>query len=259
MVSSLLNLTQLTDVCIRICLSLAHTPSSSTDGTGAVQLWTANEPIEDCIRQYGFTRYSLTLNEEDDSEYSFFPPYLSYLDALIVCTLLHLFECQSLTIPICNYLATPVDHALCMLSFAQLSNVQQTQGSDPTRGSWKMDRQVLSVIFCYCLLILRCLARWKRHHLRSTGWRRSKGQLGRPGKGRRRCGSHCECHHTSQDSKMCNHSSCNFHSIPFLYYSLCLARTHMHTLTCTAGSTRTTTLTPTPLTMPTTATTGTPS
>ena len=37
------------------------------DGTGVKELWRAHEPVPNCERQYGFTHFSMTLNEEDES------------------------------------------------------------------------------------------------------------------------------------------------------------------------------------------------
>jgi len=39
-----------------------------TDGTGVKELWQANEPLPNSERQYGFTQFAMTLNEEDESE-----------------------------------------------------------------------------------------------------------------------------------------------------------------------------------------------
>lgn len=38
-----------------------------TDGTGVKELWRANDPIPNSERQYGFTEFSMTLNEEDET------------------------------------------------------------------------------------------------------------------------------------------------------------------------------------------------
>lgn len=46
-----------------------HTPAHTyTDGTGVKELWQANEPLPNSERQYGFTQFAMTLNEEDESE-----------------------------------------------------------------------------------------------------------------------------------------------------------------------------------------------
>lgn len=39
---------------------------SCADGTGVKELWRAHEPIPNCERQYGFTQFAMTLNEEDE-------------------------------------------------------------------------------------------------------------------------------------------------------------------------------------------------
>lgn len=40
---------------------------NSTDGTGVKELWRAHEPLPNSERQYGFTQFALTLNEEDET------------------------------------------------------------------------------------------------------------------------------------------------------------------------------------------------
>ena len=85
------NFTPLTDLSFTLSLSLSLSISISlslylfvllalntvfflTDGSGPVQLWTASKPVQDCNKQYGFTHYSMILNEEDESEcFSFLP------------------------------------------------------------------------------------------------------------------------------------------------------------------------------------------
>ena len=38
------------------------------DGSNRSNLWTAHDPLPDNDRQYGFTLFSMTLNEKDDSK-----------------------------------------------------------------------------------------------------------------------------------------------------------------------------------------------
>ena len=38
-----------------------------TDGTGVKELWRAHDPIPNCERQYGYTQFALSLNEEDST------------------------------------------------------------------------------------------------------------------------------------------------------------------------------------------------
>ena len=43
------------------------TKSCSSDGTGVKELWTAYEPLPNSERQYGFTEFSMSLNQEDET------------------------------------------------------------------------------------------------------------------------------------------------------------------------------------------------
>ena len=48
---------------ISICVALSTTP----DGTEVKELWRAYDPVPNSERQYGFTEFSMTLNEEDET------------------------------------------------------------------------------------------------------------------------------------------------------------------------------------------------
>jgi len=37
------------------------------DGSGVKEIWVAHEPVPNCERQYGFTEFSMRLNEPDDT------------------------------------------------------------------------------------------------------------------------------------------------------------------------------------------------
>ena len=56
-------------VCVCVCFPKSFLPSplSYKDGSACTSLWKANSPIQNHDRQYGFTEFATSLNEEDDS------------------------------------------------------------------------------------------------------------------------------------------------------------------------------------------------
>ncbi len=42
-------------------------PPPYTDGSGVKEIWVAHEPVPNSERQYGYTQFSMTLNEPDES------------------------------------------------------------------------------------------------------------------------------------------------------------------------------------------------